>query len=444
MPGFFARAIELTAGALMPAFLLFTGVCFAVRYRAFWILHPIRFCRTLRESTGGKTSSFRALTVALAGTLGVGNIAGVATAITAGGAGAVFWMWAGALVAMSVKYAESSLAVRYRQTEKSAAGERHFGGMMYVIRDGLGKKIGRRAALVLGGVFAALCLLNSLLTGTVVQVNAAASVYESVPPLLTGAFFAALALFVNLGGGKRLSAVTGVLIPVLSAAYLVLSTFIIIRNIGAVPGIFTRIVREAFSTEAIGGGLLGTVMAQSIRYGVTRGIFSNEAGCGTSPTAHAAADAKSAHHQGCYGIFEVFIDTIVLCTATALVILLAGEEGAGLDGIPLSMASYGALAGELARQIIGISVILFAFATVICQHYYGEIAIGYFTRSRVPVRVYTILMSAACIVGAVVSPARVWLAADAIISLMVIINLACLWGLRKGCFCKSTPLPRKT
>ena len=431
MVSFLSRAVELTAGALMPAFLLFTGVAFAVRYRAFWLLHPIRFCRTLRESTGGETSSFRALTVALAGTLGVGNIAGVATAITMGGAGAVFWMWAGALVAMSVKYAESSLAVRYRRTEITAAGERHYGGMMYVIRDGLRRVIGQRPALILGGFFAVLCLVNSLLTGTVVQVNAAASVYPEVPPLLTGAVFAVLALVVNLGGGKRLAAVTGVLIPVLSAAYLLLSVFIIVRHIGDVPGVFARIFREAFSPEAVGSGLLGTVMAQGIRYGVTRGIFSNEAGCGTSPTAHAAADAKSAHHQGCYGIFEVFIDTIVLCTATALVILLAGQESAGGSGIPLSMASYGALAGELARQLIGVSVILFAFATVICQHYYGEIALGYFTRSRVPVFVYTVLMSAACIVGAVLSPAHVWLIADAVISLMVIVCLACLWGAKR-------------
>lgn len=438
MTAFFQRGVDLLSGIVMPAFLLFTGLCFAVRYRAFWLFHPIRFCRTLRESTGGETSSFRALTVALAGTLGVGNIAGVATAITAGGAGAVFWMWAGALVAMSVKYAESSLAVRCRQT---GADGRHYGGMMYVIRDGLRRVLGEKPALVLGGVFAALCLLNSLLTGTVVQVNAAASVYESVPPLLTGAIFAVLVLIVNLGGGKRLSAVTGILIPLLSAVYLILSSFIILRNIGEVPDVFARIFREAFSLRSVGGGLLGTAMAQSIRYGVTRGIFSNEAGCGTSPTAHAAADAKSAHHQGCYGIFEVFIDTVVLCTATALVILLAGEESASLDGIPLSMAAYGALAGAAARQIIGVSVILFAFATVICQHYYGEIAIGYFTRSRVPVRIYTVLMSAACVAGAVIPAGSVWLAADAIISLMTVINLACLWGTgtRQGCFCKSTP-----
>jgi len=428
MAAFFLHWADVLSGILMPLLLGGTGLFFLFRLGGFWICHPFRTLRTALEPSGSGTSSFRALSVALAGPLGVGNIAGVATAIVSGGPGAVFWMWAGAFLSMSVKYMEAFLSVRHRRTKNEAGVVRYYGGAMYYMKDGLKKALTARGAAVFGGIFALFCLANSILTGTVVQVNAAASVSDRVPPVLTGLLFALLILPVTLGGAHRITALTARLIPFLSGAYLLLSLHIILINLPEVPSVFRLIFEEAFSLRPVGGGILGFTMARAIRYGVTRGIFSNEAGCGTSPTAHAAADAKSPHHQGVFGILEVFIDTVVLCTVTALVILLSEGKGTpSLDGIPLSLHAYEFFAGAVARRVLGVCIVLFAYATVICQHYYGTVALDYLAAPRAVRLAYTLSVSTACILGSVISLKTVWTVADWIISLMTVINLVCLW-----------------
>ena len=430
---------QVLSGILMPVLLLSAGVLFCVRLRGFYFLHPIRFIKTLAEAgEGSGVSPFRALSQALAGTLGVGNMAGVATAIVAGGPGAILWMWISALCAMSVKYAEVRLAVEHRR--KGARG--YYGGAMYYIQDLLTpRKSGAFAGTpskkilplgtVAGGIFALLCVINSLLTGNIVQMHAAAAVFPSLPPLILGGVVAAVAFVIACGGAGKVSRVTMGLIPLLSGVYLLFSAWILIRGWERLPGVLWEIVSSGLSFRAAAGGAGGFAITRAIRFGVTRGIFSNEAGCGTSPTAHAAASVKSPHHQGCFGIFEVFADTIVLCTVTALVILLSDGASQGLDGIPLTLYAYTVGAGEWAGRCIGVSVILFAFATVICQTEYGKVAIGYLTQRPGPRRVYVAVCAAATLLGTVIAPGMMWQWADLTVSLMTAVNVICLciyWG----------------
>ena len=409
------------SGRALPVLLIGVGIFFAVRLRLFYFLHPIKFAKDLISAgKGSGTSPFKALTVALAGTLGVGNISGVATAISAGGAGAVFWMWLSALAAMGVKYAEVYLAVRYRKTRIKNGKSEHYGGAPYYIRDALYLHIGKKAACVLSVAFSLLLVTNSLITGNIVQVNAASSVFEKVPPLAIGAFFAVLLCIVVSGGAKRVGDFAVGVIPVLSVVYLVLSLYIIFSNAAQIPAVFKAIFREAFGFRAAAGGVAGYGMMRAVRFGVTRGIFSNEAGCGTAPTAHAAADTRSPHHQGCFGVFEVFCDTVVLCTVTALVILLSKVEGK--DAIPLAVASYGVFAGRGAEIFISVSVVIFALATVICQSYYGVEALFFVSDKKRMQVVYIILAAVCAVVGSVISVSLMWQIADLQIAVMTIIN----------------------
>ena len=423
------------SGVLLPAVLLVAGLYLGWRIRFFYILHPIRTIRDIRDAAGvGGVSPMRALSVALAGTLGVGNITGVATAIACGGAGAVFWMWVCALLVMSVKYAEVYLSQVYRAPEG-------IGGAMYYMRDGLRKILGKGSSVLAAG-FALLITANSLLTGTVVQVDAAAGVvtelFPMIPAIACGIGFAVLAAITAAGGLKRVSDLTVRLIPALSTVYIVISAVCVIRSADALPGAFRLIFNGAFTPNAAGGGILGFGINSAVRFGVTRGIFSNEAGCGTAPSAHAAANAKSPHHQGCMGIFEVFADTVVLCTVTALVILTSGITPSE-DGMISALAAFAASGGHASAAIIGISVILFAFATVICQSYYGIGAIHYLTRSPLARRAYIGLLAISSILGSVISAHLMWGIADLIIAIMTVVNTVCVLGIvfsRGGTFLK--------
>lgn len=478
---------------IMPAILLAGGVFATVRLGGFWLIHPVKFCRRLREAGDGSgTSPGKALATALAGTLGVGNMAGVATALTAGGPGALFWMWISAICAMGVKYAEVSLAVMFRRRNEEngenpasdrppraaswfrraaswsrrAADARsaaqppesvgYHGGAMYYIQALHPGKAGAALALV----FAALLCINSLLTGTVVQVNSAAAVFPRIPAVLAGAMFAAFVLFAAGGGGRRIMKITASLVPALTAVFTALSLYIIIKNVALLPSAMREVLRCAFDFRPAGGdlsmgaiptisgvgalshgalssgvrgifgGILGSGAAAAIRFGVTRGIFSNEAGCGTSPTAHAAANTKSPHHQGCFGVFEVFADTIALCSLTAAVLLIAPAQG---DGIPRTIAAYSYFAGNGAGYVMGVSIWLFALATVLCQCYYGMEAAEYLRERLCPAlsgaavrRIFTLFSAAACIGGAVISGEVMWAVADCVISLMTAVNVICV------------------
>ncbi|MBR6917498.1 MAG: sodium:alanine symporter family protein [Clostridia bacterium] len=409
------------SGIILPVVLIGCGIYLAVRLKLFYVLHPVRFAKDLKNSAAkGGTSPFKALSVALAGTLGVGNISGVATAIFAGGAGAVFWMWVSALAAMSVKYAEVFLAVKYRKKDCARGDGVYHGGAYYYMCEGLEPKIGKRAARGIASFFSILLVSNSVLTGNIVQVNAASAVFDGVPKIVCGAAIALFVLAVVAGGAKRVGDFTVRVIPILTALYIILSLYIIISNSERIGGVFSEIVRSALDFKAAAGGVAGFGISRAVRFGVTRGIFSNEAGCGTAPTAHASANTISPHHQGCLGIFEVFCDTIVMCTMTALVILLARVPGK--DGIPLSLASYGAFCGSFGSAAIGISVVIFALATVICQEYYGVEALSALGVSSKKRYIYFAVSFAATLIGSVVSPGVVWQFADLEIALMTVVN----------------------
>ncbi len=403
----------ILSGIILPIILIICGIWFGIKLRFFYIFHPAKLCKCLLEPSGKEgISPFRALTVALAGTLGVGNMAGVATAISAGGAGALFWMWISALCAMSIKYIEVYLAVETRERKLS----QWRGGAMYYI----GNIFSGRGGKVCAAFFAFLCVANSLLTGNIVQVNAACAAIE-LDGVYLGVAIGILGMWLAMGGGKRISGATVAIIPVLSAVYMIICLAVIFNNIESIGQILHNIISEAFSFKSVSGGVGGFVIMRAIRFGVTRGIFSNEAGCGTSPTAHAQAEAKSSHHQGCFGIFEVFADTIVLCTMTGFVILLCGETE--LDGIPLTLYAFRALAGEWAEKIIAISVLLFAFATVIGQASYGLVAVEYLTCGKWGKRLYLFMIPVCSVSGAIISAELMWQTADFIVSLMTVINV---------------------
>ena len=321
--------------------------------------------------------------------------------------------------------AEVFLAVKYRETESTPDGERYHGGAYHYMKKGLSRYVGRRGASAVASVFALFLVSNSVLTGNIVQVNAAASVYGGIPKIVCGAMIAVTVLAVVAGGAKRIGDFTVKVIPFLTVLYVVLSMYIILTNAGRIGQVFSEIFKGAFSFRAAAGGAAGYGISRAVRFGVTRGIFSNEAGCGTAPTAHASANSFSPHSQGCLGIFEVFCDTIVMCTMTSLVILLAGVTGT--DGIPLSMDSYGVFCGAVGRAAIGISVVIFALATVICQEFYGMEALSCLGGGRRGIKIYIALSFGATLIGSVMSPGAVWQFADLEIALMTIVNTLCVF-----------------
>lgn len=410
---------------ITPIFLFLSSVAVMSEVNILKILNPrniIRDLTDLPKTTG--TSPLRALTVALAGTLGVGNITGVASALICGGPGAIFWMWIGAIVVLGVKYAEVYLAVLFRQIN----GGKYFGGAMYYIKYGLADKYGTNKSAVFGGIFAVLCCLNSLITGNIVQSNAASCIFPKEYRIYCGAFLAVCVLISIVYGAKKVERITSSIIPLLTAVYILLSLYIIISNIRYLPKILSMIFTSAFSGKAVIGGAAGFSFREAVRFGVMRGIFSNEAGCGTSPIAHAAADTKSPHHQACYGIFEVVFDTIILCTMTAFVLLIAGEKygiipwRSSEDVSPVTLSAFGLLGGEMTYGLLSLCIVLFAFATIIAQIYYGVISIGYISAKKTPQIIYYILSVGCAIIGSVISSPVMWLTADLIIGIMTAVN----------------------
>lgn len=422
---------EILNGYIMPFLLVLCGVILAVKIRLFKILSPKNFFVTLstsQEENG--TSPMKAMCTALAGTLGVGNIAGVATALSAGGAGALMWMWIGAIVSMSVKYGEVALAVKYRRRGKDG----FYGGSMYTIKDGLSKLTGKRTAVLFGGSFAVLCIVNSLVTGNIVQTNSASAAVDFCDSRFVGLAVAVSILLIGFTGQKKVQSITFGLIPLLSLAYILLSMSVILRNAYLLPEIVSDVIKGAFSVRAAGGGALGLGVRKALRFGITRGIFSNEAGCGTAPSAHASADVKSPHHQGCFGIFEVVSDTLILCSMSAFVILIADKKFAlisSFDGVPLTLEAFKVTLGDAAYYIVAVSVVLFALATVMAQLVYGNTALSYFTKSKYAVKVYVILTSVCAYLGSVISTETMWQFADLTVGVMTVVNTLVLLVLSK-------------
>ena len=444
MPLFSALA-ALTGTVVTPVmlFLSSAGIVSEIGLRTVLDFRPL-FAKRARTDRG--PSPLSALSLALAGTLGVGNITGVASALTAGGPGAVFWMWAGAIAVIPVKYAEVLLAVRWRRrkTEVELSGRSDgsvwTGGAMYYIRDGLSEVFstpaGRKNARKLASLFACLCAANALVTGNLVQANAAVCLLPAGHRGVWGLCAVLLIALSVLFGTKRIEGIAARLMPPLTAFYMAVCTAAIAAHIRLVPGVFRTIFSSAFSLRAAGGGILGFTVREAVRFGVMRGIFSNEAGCGTSPSAHAAADTDSAHRQALLGVVEVIFDTLVLCTLTALVLLTADAESgfipwhSSADAAPVSMEAFRRLAGSAASFGIRICAVLFAYASIIAQIYYGLTAVCFLTEDRKAERAFLALSVLMPAVGAYISSGLMWLTADLLLGVMTAVNCSVLLLLR--------------
>ena len=366
-------------------------------------------------------SPFRAFATSLSGTIGVGNLTGVAVALALGGPGAVFWMWVSALVAMVLKYAEITLALRHRTTD--ARGQ-PLGGAMYYISACFG-----RCGRLMGSIFALLCLLNAITMGSVVQVRAASSALESaagIAPLAVGVVMAVLILLALRRGVKGIAALTERLIPLMSVGFLLVSVAALIRLRSGVPGALASIFTSAFTPESGIGGVGGFLLSRGLRYGTVRGLLSNEAGGGTAPIAHASAKVDLPAEQGMWGIVEVFVDTILLCTVTALVILSAGVPLAEPDGMRLTLAAYGAALGDGAVWFLCAAVGVFAYATTVCWAHYGLGCVRWFGDRAAGRVVFLALFTASVCFGAVAAPDAVWDLADFAMGCMTLLNLPVL------------------
>lgn len=409
-------------GVGVPLALMLSGLFYCVRLRFFHFLHPIKLLRALKptEKKSG-VSSAKALTLALAGTLGVGNMVGVASAIVLGGFGAVFWMWVSALVAMILKYAEIVLAMRYRRYD--AEGRPH-GAAMYYIR----KCFRGRLGIVLAGIFALFCILNAFSMGSMIQVNASASAMNGVfglPQIAIGIIFALITLVAMQRGRSGILTLTEKLVPFMTGGFVLLSLAVIFTRPTDALGALRSIFSDAFNIKSGLAGVTGFFLSGALRYGTMRGILSNEAGCGTAPAAHAVSDCKIPARQGVWGILEVFVDTILLCTLTAIVIIIGfGSVDASGDYMMITLNAYRASLGSAAGYFIAIAVLLFGLATVLCWAHYGMECLEYFSRRKSVKKGFIFLYTASVLLGSVVSTDLIWEAADLFIGVMTFINLS--------------------
>jgi AGCS family alanine or glycine:cation symporter len=369
----------------------------------------------------GEITPFQAVATALAATIGTGNIAGVATAIALGGPGAVFWMWLSAIFGMATKYGEVVLAIKYR--EKTPDG-RFVGGPMYYIRNGLNLKW-------LAAIFALFGALAAFGIGNMTQANSVAAVLESnfgVNKWISGIIVAAATAAVVLGGLKRIVQVTEKLVPFMAAFYVLGGIIILVTNAARIPAAFGLIFSQAFTGTAAVGGFAGSTIMMAARYGVARGVFSNEAGLGSAPIAHAAATTDNPVRQGLWGIFEVFMDTIVVCTITALSIMLTGVWQTGETGAALSALAFDTAIPGIGGSIVAVGVLLFAYSTIISWEYYGERCAEYLLGSKV-ILPYRILFIPFIVIGAIGGLVTIWDIADTLNGLMAIPNLIGVLGL---------------
>jgi len=374
-----------------------------------------------RKGTGeGDISPFNALMTSLSATVGTGNIAGVATAIFMGGPGALFWMWCTALVGMATKYSEAVLAVRYRETDE---GGNHIGGPMFYIKNGLG-----RNWAWLGTLFAIFGALAGFGIGNTVQANSVADALNTslgVPHLATGIGMAVLAALVLIGGIQRIARVAGKLVPFMAISYILAGLVVLVLNAGAIPDAVSLIVKHAFTPVAASGGFAGAAVWAAIRFGVARGVFSNEAGLGSAPIAHAAATTDSPVRQGTVAMLGTFLDTLVICTITGLVIVVTGAWTSGENGAPLTSLAFESALPGVGGSVVTFGLALFAFTTLLGWSFYGEKCAEYLFGYRA-ITPFRILWIIAIPVGATAKLGFTWLVADTLNALMALPNLLAL------------------
>ena len=408
--------------SIRTGFIQFRKLSYAMRNTLGRVFHK-------KEASNGAITPVQAVCTALAATVGTGNIAGVAGAIAIGGPGAVFWMWISAFLGMCTKYAEVTLAVHFR--EKNAHGD-YVGGPMYYIKNGLGKQW-----MWLAYAFALFGVLAVFGTGNATQVNTITAAIDSalmnygllsssgtkLCDLITGIVIAGIVGLILLGGVKRIGKVTEKLVPVMALLYIVLSLGVIFLNLGRIPAVLAGIIQGAFQPKAVTGGIVGSFFL-SMKKGVSRGIFSNEAGLGTGSIAHACADTEKPVRQGMFGIFEVFMDTIIICTMTALVILLSGVDiPYGQDaGAELTISGFTTVYGSWVSIFTAIAMCCFAFSTIIGWGLYGARCIEFLFGPKI-IKPYTVVYALVSIIGATVDLGLVWSISETFNGLMAIPNL---------------------
>lgn len=427
-------------GPVMLAVFLSVGIYFHVRTGFFpvthikmWLKQTLFSLFNKKTHSSGKNSlsSFEALFAALAGSMGTGNITGVATAIVSGGPGAVFWMWFSAVVGMMTKFAENVLGMLYRKRNLDGS---FYGSPMLYMENGLHCR-------PLAIIFALFCMLASFGLGNMTQGNSVATaLYDSlhVPPFICGVILAGAVSLVTMGGVKRIGRFTSYLIPIVSVIYLICSFAILFANAAKLPAVFALIISEAFRPAAIGGGVLGYGIKKAMQLGISRGVFSNEAGLGSSVMVYssAAANAK-AFDQGLWGIFEVFLDTIVICTITALVILCSGVYDVNLyeaalingttviNGSVLASNAFATLFGSFGSYFISFSMAVYAFATLITWSHYGAMSCSYlFGKKSITPYKYTFLI--VIVIGCMTKLELIWSISDTFNCLLAIPNLIAL------------------
>ncbi|WP_336367643.1 alanine/glycine:cation symporter family protein [Marinobacter sp. C2H3] len=375
-----------------------------------------------RQATGedGEIPPFQALMTALSATVGTGNIAGVATAVFLGGPGALLWMWLTALVGMATKYSEAVLAVRFREVDERGD---HVGGPMYYIRNGLGPKWAW-----LGVLFAIFAAVAGFGIGNTVQANSVADVMQttfSIPHWATGLVLMVLVGLVLIGGIRRIGQVASGLVPLMAISYLVAGLIVLAINAQEIPAALALVFKHAFSPIAAEGGFAGAAVWAAIRFGVARGVFSNEAGLGSAPIAHAAAQTKNPIKQGMVAMLGTFIDTIVICSITGLVIITSGTWTSGESGAALTSMAFEAALPGWGNYVVAVALAIFAFTTILGWSFYGERCIEFLfgVKAIVPYRIVWIL---AVPVGATLNLGFVWLLADTLNAMMALPNLIAL------------------
>lgn len=369
-------------------------------------------------------SSFQALATAIAAQVGTGNIAGAATAIAVGGPGAIFWMWISAFLGMSTIFAEAVLAQKFKQVSDDGTVT---GGPVYYIRGAFKGTFGK----VLAAIFAVLIIFALGFMGNAVQSNSIAASWNTafgIPKIAMGIFIAVVSLFVFTGGMKRIAKVTELIVPIMAAFYIVGSLIVIFANVTAIPAAFHDIIVGAFKPAAVAGGAMGATLKLAVQKGVARGLFSNEAGMGSTPHAHAVAKVNHPVEQGFVAMIGVFIDTFVILNLTALVIITTGSRTTGFTGAQLSQYAFSTLYGKFGEIFIAICMLFFAFSTIIGWYFFGEANIRYLFGAKA-VKIYSIIVCICVALGSLQEVDLVWNMADCFNSMMVIPNAIALVAL---------------
>lgn len=431
----FTAAIEQASDILWNFLLLFllvgTGVFFTIRLRGVQLrrfgegVHRVFGNFTLRgkKADDQGMSSFQALATAIAAQVGTGNITGCATALVSGGPGALFWVWVSAFFGMATIYAEAVLAQRYRTTVNGKVT----GGPAYYIRAAFKGTFGK----VLAGVFSVLIILALGFMGNMVQSNSIGDAFHNafgMSHLAVGIVVAVIAAFIFLGGVQRIAAVTEKIVPIMAAFYIVGCVVILVMNYKALPNAFTQIFVLAFNPQAMAGGVAGVTVQQAMRFGVARGLFSNEAGMGSTPHAHALAKVNHPREQGAVAILGVFIDTFVVLTLTGLVLITSGLIPDGLTGTALTQAAFSQAFGGFGPVFIAICMFFFAFSTIIGWYFFGQSNFkALFGEKALPV--YSVIVVVFILVGSTLKVDLVWAMADFFNGLMAVPNLLALLAL---------------